>query len=464
MLSSNSRRYAEYYYGVFWAGANVVPMNIRWSLAEHIYSIKDSGARFLIVDDAFAEMGAEITKECASVEHVIFAGDGPCPSGMLPYEDLIADAVRAEDAFRNGEDLAGIFYNGGTTGFPKGVMLPHRALWASSICFAAGANVTPEDRMIHAPPLFHIAGSAMLLSTPLAAGSHAFIPGFAPKTFLDAVTDFGGTITLLVPTMIGMLLQSPELEATDTNKLTRMLYGASPMTLTILKEAMEKMPETRFIHAYGQTELAPLVTLLGSDYHVLEGPKAEKIRSVGQAVPSVEIEIVDANGAEVPRNQPGEVRVRGANAMVGYWNKPEQTAETLHNGWVYTGDDGMMDEDGFIYIVDRVKDMIISGGENIYSAEVENAIMQFPGLAECAVIGIPDDKWGEAVHAVVVPREAQKPEPEAIIAQCRVLIAGYKCPRTVEVRSEPLPKSGAGKIQKFELRAPFCEGRNRTIS
>jgi len=206
------------------------------------------------------------------------------------------------------------------------------------------------------------------------------------------------------------------------------------------------------------------VTLLGSDYHVLEGPKAEKIRSVGQAVPSVEIEIVDANGAEVPRNQPGEVRVRGANAMLGYWNKPEQTAETLHNGWVYTGDGGMMDEDGFIYIVDRVKDMIISGGENIYSAEVENAIMQFPGLAECAVIGIPDDKWGEAVHAVVVPREAQKPEPEAIIAQCRVLIAGYKCPRTVEVRSEPLPKSGAGKIQKFELRAPFWEGRNRTIS
>lgn len=173
----------------------MVPTNIRWSLAEHIYSIKDSGARFLIVDDAFAEMGAEIAKECASVEHVIFAGDGPCPSGMLPFEDLIADAVRAEDAFRNGEDLAGIFYTGGTTGFPKGVMLPHRALWASSFCFAAGANVTPEDRMIHAPPLFHIAGSAMLLTTTLAAGSHAFIPGFAPKAFLDAVTDFGGTIT-----------------------------------------------------------------------------------------------------------------------------------------------------------------------------------------------------------------------------------------------------------------------------
>jgi acyl-CoA synthetase (AMP-forming)/AMP-acid ligase II len=464
MLSFNSHRYAEYYYGVFWAGANVVPMNIRWSLAEHVYSIKDSGARFLIVDDAFVEMGGAIARECASIEHVIFAGDGACPSGMLAYEDLIADAPLAEDAFRNGEDLAGIFYTGGTTGFPKGVMLPHRALWASTFCFAAGAEVTPEDRMIHAPPMFHIAGSAMLFSATLFGASHGFIPGFEAKAFLDAVTEFDGTITLLVPTMVAMLLQSPELDAADTSKLTRLLYGASPMTLTILKEAMEKMPETRFIHAYGQTELAPLVTLLGSDYHVLEGPKADKIRSVGQAVPSVEIEIVDADGVEVPRNQPGEVRVRGANAMLGYWNKPEQSAETLRDGWVYTGDGGVMDEDGFIYIVDRVKDMIITGGENVYSAEVENAIMRFPGLAECAVIGIPDEKWGEAVHAVVVPRDGQSPEAEAIITHCRGLIAGYKCPRTVEVRVEALPKSGAGKIQKFELRAPFWKGRDRGVS
>ena len=464
MLSYNSHRYAEYYYGTFWAGANVVPMNIRWSLAEHVYSINDSGARFLIVDDAFAEMGASIARDCASVEHVIFAGDGTCPEGMLPYEELIADAAPAEDAFRNGEDLAGIFYTGGTTGFPKGVMLPHRALWASSMCFAAGANLTPADRMLHAPPLFHIAGVAMLLSTTLFGGSHAFIPGFEPKAFLRGVTEMDSTVSLLVPTMIAMLLQAPELEEADTSKLTRLLYGASPMTLAILREAMDKMPETRFIHAYGQTELAPLATLLGSEYHVLEGPKAEKIRSVGQAVPCMEIEIVDADGNEVPRGVAGEVRARGPNTMIGYWNKPEQTAETLRDGWVYTGDGGVMDEDGFIYIVDRVKDMIISGGENIYSAEVENAIMQFPGLAECAVIGIPHDTWGEAVHAVVVPREGQTPDPEAIIAHCRELIAGYKCPRSIDVQTEPLQKSGAGKIQKFEIRKPFWEGRDRNVS
>ncbi len=463
MLSYNQDRYAEYYYGVFWAGANVVPMNIRWSLAEHVYSIKDSGARYLVVDDAFAELGAAIAKECPTVEHVIFAGDSDCPAGMLSYEGLVAEASPADDAFRTAEDLAGIFYTGGTTGFPKGVMLPHRALWASSMCFGAGANVTADDRNIHAPPLFHIAGSAMLFSLTIFGGSHAFIPGFEPKAFLNAVTEFDGTISLLVPTMVGMLLQAPELEDADTSRLTRLIYGASPMTLSVLKEAMEKMPETRFIHAYGQTELAPLATLLGSDYHVLDGPKAEKIRSVGQAVPAVEIEVVDETGVEAPRGQSGEVRVRGANTMLGYWNKPEQTAETLKDGWVYTGDGGVMDEEGFLYIVDRVKDMIITGGENVFSAEVENAIMQFPGLSECAVIGIPDDRWGEAVHAIVVPRAGQTPDPAAMVAHCRDLIAPYKCPRTVEVRAEALPKSGAGKIQKFELRAPFWKGRDRNV-
>ena len=464
MLSLNSDRYAEYYYGTFWAGANVVPMNIRWSIPEHIYSIKDSESRFLIVDDNFSDAGAEVARQCPSVEFVIYAGDGETPDDMLNYEELIADAKPIRDAARSGEALAGIFYTGGTTGFPKGVILPHRALWTSAICFGAGGSVTANDRTLHAAPLFHIAGSAMLFSLTTFGGSHVFIPGFEPGAFLRSMQEFKPTITLLVPTMIGMLLQHPDLENTDTTSLTRLIYGASPITQAILKEAMTKMPATRFIHAYGQTELAPLVTLLGSDYHVLDGPKSEKIRSVGQPVVSVEVEIVDENEDEVARGSVGEVRVRGANTMHGYWRKPEQTAATLRDGWVYTGDGGYMDEDGFVYIVDRVKDMVITGGENVFSAEVENAIMQFPGLAECAVIGIPDDKWGEAVHAIVVPREGESPDPDAVIEHCRGLIAGYKCPRSVDIRQDALPKSGAGKIQKFELRAPFWDGRDRQVS
>jgi acyl-CoA synthetase (AMP-forming)/AMP-acid ligase II len=303
----------------------------------------------------------------------------------------------------------------------------------------------------------------MLFSVTAFGGSHAIIPGFEPKAFLHAVEEMKGTLSLLVPTMVGMLLQAPELEAADTSNLTRLIYGASPMTLAILKEAMEKMPETKFIHAYGQTELAPLVTLLGSEYHVPGTPEAEKIRSVGQPVPQVEAEVVGEDGQEMPRGQTGEIRVRGPNAMLGYWNKPEQTAETMRDGWIHTGDGGYMDEDGFIFIVDRVKDMIITGGENVFSAEVENAIMQFPGLAECAVIGIPHEKWGETVHAIVVPRAGQVPDGDAIIAHCRTLIAGFKCPRSVDIQTEALPKSGAGKIQKFELRAPFWEGRDRQV-
>ena len=463
MLSLNSSRYAEYYYATFWAGGNVVPMNIRWSMPEHVYSINDSEARFLIVDDTFADAGREVAEQCPSIDFVIHAGDGESPKGMLSYEGLVAEARPAEDAFRNGEDLAGIFYTGGTTGFPKGVMLPHRALWTSALCFGTGVAVTSTDRMLHAVPLFHIAGSAMLFSVTTFGGSHAIIPAFEPKVFLKAVRTFNPTLSLLVPTMIAMLLREPDLKTTDTSSLHRLIYGASPITEAVLKEAMAKMPETSFIHGYGQTELAPLATLLGSEYHVLEGSKSQKIRSVGQPIVAVEVEIVDPEGHELPRGDVGEVRVRGANAMHGYWNKPEETAATLKDGWVHTGDGGYMDDDGFVYIVDRVKDMIITGGENVYSAEVENAIMQYPGLAECAVIGIPDDQWGEAVHAIVVPREGHMPAADAIKAHCRKLIAPFKCPRGVDVRPEPLPKSGAGKIQKFELREPFWRHRDRQV-
>ncbi len=464
MLALNSERYAEYYYGTFWAAGLVVPMNIRWSVPEHVYSIKDAGARFLIVDDMFAEAGAAVAEQCPSVEFVIFAGDGETPDGMLNYEELLSEASPVEDVVRNGEDLAGIFYTGGTTGFPKGVMLPHRALWTSAMCLGAGVKITPQDRTLHAAPLFHIAGCAMMFTVTVFGGSHAFIPAFEPTVFLKGVEAHKPTIALLVPTMIGMLLQSPDLDKADISSLDRFIYGASPISQAILKEAMAKMPDAKFIQAYGQTELAPLVTILGPEYHELEGPKSGKLKTVGLPVVAVEVEIVDAQSKEVPRGAVGELRVRGATAMLGYWNKPEQTAETLKDGWVHTGDSGAMDEDGFITIVDRVKDMIITGGENVYSAEVENAIMQFPGLAECAVIGIPDDKWGEAVHAVVVPREGESLDAEAIIAHCKELIAGYKCPLSVDIRAEPLPKSGAGKIQKFELRGPYWEGRKRQVS
>jgi long-chain acyl-CoA synthetase len=207
-----------------------------------------------------------------------------------------------------------------------------------------------------------------------------------------------------------------------------------------------------------------VLTVLPPERHVLEGPLAGKLKSAGVAVPGVEIAILDENDVEVPRGTVGEICARGENVMLGYWNQPELSAKTLRNGWLHTGDGGRMDEDGFVFIVDRVKDMIVSGGENVYSAEVENAVYEHPAVAECAVIGVPDAKWGERVHAIVRRKDGHTLGEEALLAHCHERIAGYKCPRSVEFVEEPLPLSGAGKILKSELRRPHWEGRDRQVN
>jgi acyl-CoA synthetase (AMP-forming)/AMP-acid ligase II len=218
------------------------------------------------------------------------------------------------------------------------------------------------------------------------------------------------------------------------------------------------------VQAYGQTELSPVATLLPPEYHTVEGPNAGKLASAGRAALCCELEIVDGDGVEAPRGTVGEIRVRGPNAMLGYWNKPDETAAALRDGWVHTGDAGYMDEDGFVFVVDRVKDMIVSGGENVYCVEVENAVTKYPAVSQCAVIGIPDEKWGEAVHALVILKPGQGATEADIIDHCKTLIANYKCPRGVEFRTDPFPLSGAGKVLKRELRKPYWEGRNRQVN
>jgi long-chain acyl-CoA synthetase len=464
ILAMNSDRYFETYFAVPWAGAVIVPMNIRWSVAEHVYSIEDSGATILIVDDVFLPTGLAVRKECSGIRHVIYAGDGPVPEGLLGYEALVSEAAPAPDAGRNGNDLAGIFYTGGTTGFPKGVMLSHQSLWTSSLSIGAGIGLTPSVRYIHAAPMFHLADGGMTYAATIYGGSHVFLPSFDASAFIALVESERVTHALLVPTMIRLLLDCPDLASRDISSFERLVYGASPMAESLLRTAMELLPSVGFVQAYGQTELSPLATVLGSEWHVLEGPKAGKLRSAGRPGLCVEIRIVGADGGEVPRGSVGEVCVRGPNAMLGYWNQPEQTAATLVDGWVHTGDGGYLDEDGFLYIVDRIKDMIVSGGENVFSAEVENALMQHPAVSECAVIGVPDEKWGERVHAIVVPKEGHAVTADDIVAHCKALIAGYKCPRSVDVRSEPLPKSGAGKILKVDLRKPYWADKGRNVN
>jgi long-chain acyl-CoA synthetase len=281
---------------------------------------------------------------------------------------------------------------------------------------------------------------------------------------LRAIEEFRITNVTLIPTMFKMLLDHPDYPRSDLSSLRCIVYGAAPMPDAVLQTAMRTLPHARFVQAYGQTELSPIATILRPRYHVLEGSDAAKRTSCGQAALGVEILITDPDGNEQPRGTVGEIRVRGPNTMLGYWQKPAETTQTLVAGWVRTGDGGYMDEDGFIYVVDRLKDMVISGGENIYSVEVEAAIMSHAAVGACAVIGIPDERWGERVHAIVVPRSGCEVSAGEIITHCHERIAGYKCPKSVEIRSQALPLSGAGKILKRELREPFWQGHARRVS
>ncbi len=468
IMALNSDRYLEALFAINWAGAVSVPMNIRWSLEENVYSAKDSGLRVLIADDQFADgaraMRAEVISDTGEEIPLIHMGDADAPEGFVGW-DTVVDKHEGMDAVEVPySSLSGIFYTGGTTGFPKGVMLSYLALWSSAMTLTAAAKVGVSTRYLHAAPMFHLADAAFSNSTTIAGGTHVFIPAFTAAGTLQAVTDKKVTTALLVPTMIGMLLQAPEFGEADVSSLRTLVYGASPMPEPILLDALKKLPHVSFYQGYGQTEMAPLVSLLPPENHVLEGP-ASKLRSAGLPIGCVQVQIMDEDGVEVARGEPGEIWVRGPNAMDGYWNKPAQTADAMVNGWVKTGDVAYQDEDGFLFICDRAKDMVITGGENVFSAEVENAVLTHDNVAEVAVIGVPDDKFGERVHAVIVPvADAADITQEEIYEHCRELIAGYKCPRSIEIRNEPLPLSGAGKVLKKDLRAPHWEGKGKGVA
>ncbi len=463
LLSHNSDRYFELFHAIVWAGGVFVPINTRLAPPEIAYWLNDSGTEILCLDDAFAGTLEALEGQLDSVREVIYLGDQDVPAGMTGFEAALADGEAVEDALKGGDDLAGIFYTGGTTGKAKGVMLSHTNLVANNLNCVASFGFKYGMQWLHAAPMFHIADGLEVFGVTMVAGIHVFIPGFTPEATLEAIQSHRITHTLLVPTMINLLVHFPEVESYDMSSIEAIVYGASPMPEPVILRALEVLPHCAFTHAYGQTECAPLVSMTGPEFHVLEWPEAGRYKSAGRPALGVEAKVVDANDAELPPGTVGELCVRGPTIMLGYWNKPEATAEALRGGWMHSGDGAYMDEDGFIYIVDRVKDMIITGGENVYSTEVEAALHQHPAVAEAAVIGIPDDHWGEAVHAVVRLKDGESVAADALIAHCHTLIAGFKCPRSIAFRTEPLPLSGAGKILKTELRAPFWKGQEKRV-
>ncbi len=462
-IALNSDRYIELYFAIWWAGGVIVPGNTRWALAEHIYALQDSGASILVVDRAFADLAGPIREACP-MRATVFLDDGPAPDGAVGVEELIAGSAPMADACGQDDELAGLFYTGGTTGRSKGVMLSHKSLITNFLCSTATMPSRQDAIFLHSPPMFHLADAAMVIGMTIIGATHAVVPFFSPESVARAIEAERVTDIVLVPTMFGMMREYAAANTVDFSSVLKVAYGASPISETLLKQAMEMFPNAAFRQAYGQTELSPVATVLLPEFHKPQPDGKSYLRSAGQAIVGVDVRIIDEAMNELPLGEVGEIAVRSPGAMLGYWNLPELTAQTLVDGWVRTGDAGYMDEQGFVYLVDRVKDMIVSGGENVFSAEVENALAAHEHVVECAVIGVPDEKWGERVHAIVRLRGEAVVAPEDLIAHCRTLIAGYKCPRSVELRSEPLPLSGAGKILKTELRKPYWPEDGRRIN
>ncbi len=449
-LGLNSDRFLEYYLAVAWADAVAVPVNTRWTPTEIAYSLNDSGTTVLMVDDRFAPGVGQLRTLVPDLTTVIHAGDGEPPAGMLCFEDMVVTGEPVPDVRRGGDAPAGIFYTGGTTGFPKGVVLSHANLLTSGLgCLAVGA-VTRGPRFLHVAPMFHIADYSCTVAVTAAGGLHAVVPGFDPVAVMAAIAEHRITDLGLIPIMVQLIVDHPEFGRYDLTSLRSAMYGGSSISVPLLERTRKALPGVGLTQVFGQTESSPAITWLGPAEHEDER-RPELLRSAGRAGLHNEVRIVDAEGQEVPRGTEGEIIAKGGNVMLGYWNRPEETAAALRDGWLHTGDVGRMDADGYLYVLDRIKDMIVTGGENVFCAEVENAVAAHPAVASCAVIGLPDPVWGECVHAVVVLAAGATATADEIRDHTRTTIAGYKVPRTVEF-VDALPVSAAGKILKRDLR------------
>jgi long-chain acyl-CoA synthetase len=462
-IGFNSDRYLELYYAVPWAGAVFAPLNIRWSVVENKFAVKDSKAKVLFVDDDFLTHGLELNENGAMT--LIYMGEGKTPEGMLAYETILADADPLPDADRYGDDLYVVLYTSGTTSQSKGVALTHRNAIAASVAFLATLPARDDLVHLHVGGMFHLSGAGPTWYITLAGGTHAILPKFDVDAVMRAIPEHKVTNIVLVPTMINMLINHPKLREFDLSSVRTCVYGGSPMPEAVLDGAVKNLPSWGFHQIYGMTETAGYGVAFKWTEHLKALEHApHRLKAAGRVVPGLQVKIARPDGTEADFGETGEVLMRGDHVMPRYLNNEKASAESLADGWMHSGDAGFIDEDGFIYIADRIKDMIVSGGENVYSVDVERALYQHPAVREAAVIGIPSDKWGETVHAVVVLKDGQSATEQELIAHCKGLIGGYKCPRSVEFRSEALPVTPVGKVRKNVLRDPYWVGHSRKIN
>ncbi len=450
LLAANVPEHMEADHAVLWAGMVLVPLNTRLGFAEQQFIVEHSGCELLCFDERNAARAAELAQKLPSLRCVSLA---PMAQWDSPHDALTG---LGELPFAPAQQqTAAIFYTGGTTGRPKGVELTHVALLLQGLAAQANYGLDERTVFVHSAPMFHLADFAAALGTTAASGAHSFLPEFSTAGLLDGIEEEGVNVAILVPTMIPGVLDAARERPGVLGRLRNLLYGAAPIQEPMLRRLMREAPDVGLIQVYGQTELGGACTVLAAERHVLEGPLSGKLGSAGQPIPAFALRIVDERGEPCANGHPGEVQVSGPGVMASYWNEPALTALALQDGWLRTGDVGVMDDEGFVSIVGRLKDMIISGGENVFAGEVESTLMLHEAVEACAVFGVPDAKWGEAVHAAVVLKKDRRASAEELIAHCRAHIAHYKCPRGISLREQPLPLSGVGKVRKVDLLAQW---------
>ena len=436
LLAPNSDQLVSAILACWWLGAVACPLNVRWSTPELAHALQDSEASLLLVDDSLLTLAP--------------AGETP----LLRLGALEEEAAAMEplaDTRTGGDALAAILYTGGTTGRSKGVMLSHANFWTASMTRGAELNNAPDSVSLLVAPLFHVAGLGRLVGQLIVGGSCVTMAQFRPAAVIEAIAEHRIGDIIVVPSMLQSLLDDPSFTPERVRSLTRIAFGAAPMPPDLLDRALAAWPHAEFFQAYGLTETAGAVCINLPANHRPEARALGRLNAVGRAGLGAEIIVADESGRELPRGEVGEILARGPMVMRGYWRNPEATAAALRDGWLRTGDAGRMLDDGYLFIVDRLKDMIISGGENVYCAEVEAALRSHPQVRQAAVIGVPDVRWGEAVHAAVVVAEEGAATADALRAWCRERLAGYKCPRGISFLHE-LPLSAAGKVLKNVLR------------
>jgi fatty-acyl-CoA synthase len=471
ILHPNCHYFLEAYYAIALIGAAAVPLNYRLSAGELALIMNDAGVRVLIADPRFRETVDRMRADLPTVEKIIWTGDkkDDLPEGGRDsrYEEIIK-GVSAEvpEVEVSETDIAQIYYTSGTTGRPKGVMLTHKNVTVHALGTIAELQLTDRDVWLHAAPLFHLADAWATWAVTWVGGTHVLVGEFDPSKILAAIEKEKVTLTNLIPTMLNILVNDPGVKDFDYRSLRVLLSGGAPIAPEVVRRIVETFG-CDYIQTYGMTETSPYLTLSILKGHLMRKSPEEQLRfksKTGREFIATELKVVTDEGREIRKDEKevGEIIVRGDTITPGYWQLPEETAKAIKNGWLYTGDMAVMDEEDYVTIVDRRKDMIVTGGENVYSTEVENILYMHPAVLECAVVGVPDEKWGEAVKGIVVLKPACKATEEELITFCKERIARYKSPKSIDF-IPALPKTGSGKIEKKKLRDRYWPDAEKKV-